>query len=152
MNKEDIWVSRVALAAEVPAWNIYAPKWAPVTVSGDEIRLEDRDPYDYASATRVFKEQHNVNVSFDLLAEQLNAPLHIELLRPSSPLRMAVTPTIANEWKPIRIAADLLQRIVFRTAEPRGIGGANPVPPGSDRPHSPFAFRIRNLRLSSKTS
>jgi hypothetical protein len=135
---------------ERPTWNIYAPKWAPVTIpaGGDEVRLEDRDPYDYASATRLFSECRDARISFEVLAEQPGAPLHVEVFRPASPLRLAFTPTVVGEWKPISIAADVLDRLVFRTAEPRGIGGANPVPPGTDQPHPPIAFRIRNVRLS----
>jgi hypothetical protein len=149
MNKEDIWVSRVALGGECPTWNIYSPLWAPVTrVGNDEIRLEDRDPYDYASATRVFDEQRNATITFDVLAERQHASLHIDVIGPSTPIRMAATPNVAGEWRPIRIAADALQRIVFRTAEPRGIGGAHPVPPGTDKPDPPVAFRIRNVRVT----
>jgi hypothetical protein len=149
MNKEDIWVSRVLLGAKCPTWNIYSPRWAPVTIAGDEIRLEDRDPYDHASATRVFDEQRNATITFDLRAEQSDVPLHIEVIGPLSPVRIAATPNVVGEWKPIRIAADALQRIAFRTAEPRGIGGANPVRPGSDKPHQPIAFRVRNVRVAA---
>ena len=113
----------------------------------DGIRLEDRDPHDYASATRVFDGRRNVRVEFEVLAEQPDAPLHVEVIGPPTPLRMAATPIAAGEWKPMRIAAEQLDRIVFRTADPRGIGGANPVPPGTDKPHPPVAFRIRNIRL-----
>ena len=149
MNKEDIWVSRVPLDARPPAWNIYSPLWAPVTLAGDEIRLEDRDPYDYAAATCIFDGQRNVTITFDVLAEQPDALLHIEVMGPPSPIRMAATPNRVGEWKPIRISADVFQRIVFRTAEPHGIGGANPVPPGTDKPHSPITFRLRNVRATS---
>ena len=147
MNKEDIWVSRVILGGQCPTWNIYSPKWAPVTITGDEMRFEDRDPYDYAAAARLFDEQRNATITFEILAEQPDAPLHVEVIGPTSPIRMSATPTIAGEWKPMRISAEVLDRIVFRTGEPRGIGGANPVPPGTDRPHPPVAFRIRNVRV-----
>jgi hypothetical protein len=149
MSKEDIWVSRVLLRGECPTWNVYSPLWAPVTVVGDdEIRLEDRDPYDYASATRLFAERRNATITFELLAEQLGSAIHVEVLRPASPLHMAVTPTVAGEWKPIRIAADVLHRITFRTGKPRGIGGAHPIPPGTDKPHEPAVLRIRRLHVS----
>jgi hypothetical protein len=146
MSKEDIWVSRVPLAARPPAWNVYSPKWAPVTIAGDEVRFEDRDPYDYALATRVFDERRNATITFDVLAEQPDAPLHVEVIGPPSPIRVAVTPDVVGEWKPVRIAAEVVHRVVFRTGEPRGIGGANPVPAGTDKPHPPIAFRVRNLR------
>jgi hypothetical protein len=158
MNKEDIWVSRVPLGARRSTWNIYSPKWAPVTItSGDadaddaEIRLEDRDPYDYAMATRLFNARpgSNTTITFDVRAEQPDAPLHVELIGGSSPIHMAATPTVVNEWRPIRVAATSPDRIIFRTAGPRGIGGANPVPPGSDKPHPPIVFRLRHVRLNT---
>jgi hypothetical protein len=146
----------VPLRAESPAWNIYAPKWAPVTLvggddggdGGDEVRLEARDPYDYAMATRVLDGRRKATLTFDVLAEQADAPLHVEVIGPSSPLRMAATPTVVGEWRPMRIAAEQLDRVVFRTGAPRGIGGANPVPPGTDKPHPPVAFRVRGLRVT----
>jgi hypothetical protein len=149
MNKEDIWVSRVALDGACPTWNIYAPKWAPVTLQGDEVRLEDRDPYDYAAATRLFTERRNATVTFDVLAEQPDAPLHVEIVGPPSPIRLAITPDVPGEWQPVRIAAEVLHRVVFRTGEPRGIGGANPVRPATDKPQPPIAFRVRNVRVNA---
>ena len=154
MNKEDIWVSRIPLPVRAdaggddvcPTWNIYAPKWAPVTIAGDEVRLEDRDPYDYACAAALFGERRDAAVRFDVLAEQPDAPLHVEVIGPASPIRTTVAPGAAGEWKAVRIPIDVLHRVVFRTAEPRGIGGANPVPAGTDRPHAPVAFRVRNVR------
>ncbi len=81
MNKEDIWVSRISVPVRykvegnvndnfnnlkaggaVTDWNIYAPKWAPVNVvdfpssSNKSLLLQDKDPYDYARAIRVFEE------------------------------------------------------------------------------------------------
>jgi hypothetical protein len=121
-----------------------------VTIAGDEVRLEDRDPYDYASATRVFDRCRDATVTFDVLAEQPDAPLHVEVIGPSPPIRIAIRPDVVGQWKPMRIAADQLDRIGFRTGEPRGIGGANPVPGGADKPHAPIAFRVRNLSALCK--
>ena len=154
MSKEDIWVSHVPLPvrAEVrsdtdaAAWNIYSPRWAPVTMSGDEVRLEDRDPYDYASATRLLPRGPHTAVTFEVLAEQAGAALHVEAIGPASPLRQVITPAEAGRWQSHRIAVDAPHRITFRTDQPRGIGGANPVPTGTDKPHPTLVFRIRNVR------
>ncbi|MGH9666793.1 MAG: hypothetical protein ACRD9L_20410, partial [Bryobacteraceae bacterium] len=106
VNKEDIWVSRVplpvrsavtkpvrdtfdALAAggDVPDWNIYSPLWAPVRVAefpsagNKSLELQDRDPYDYARAVRVFEESKSPSVTFKVYARQADAGrLEIELM------------------------------------------------------------------------
>jgi hypothetical protein len=107
VNKEDIWVSRIplpicadpaagavadhfdadAIGPRVPDWNTYSPKWAPVGIAtsstggyGHVLRLEDRDPYDYARADRVFAESKHVVVDCTLVAHPTaDAPLAIEL-------------------------------------------------------------------------
>lgn len=43
--------------------------------------------------------------------------------------------------------ADSFQRISFRTAEYRGIGGANPVPEGTDKPHEPYSYAMGYVRI-----
>ncbi len=93
MNKEDIWVSRVptpvrsvvegpvddtfddvAADAVIPNWNIYSPRWAPVSVvafpreTDRSLELRDQDRYDYAKAERVFPESHRVTVEFRMSA------------------------------------------------------------------------------------
>src|SRR5207249_7522293 len=80
-NKEDIWISRVpvpirykiegpvedtfdslTVGGKIPDWNIYAPRWAPAGIAAfpnarnRSLQLEDKDPYDYARAVRVFAE------------------------------------------------------------------------------------------------
>lgn len=45
--------------------------------------------------------------------------------------------------------ADVLHRISFRTSEHRGIGGAKPVEPGSDKPTADVTFNVRSLRIST---
>jgi len=81
VNKEDIWVSRVPLTNEAHAWNIYSPKWAPVTASTNGVTLEDRDPYDYARAVRLFPAKTKVTLSFDVVATGPNdTPLDVALL------------------------------------------------------------------------
>ena len=84
-NKEDIWVSRIVvpvrLAAtrhaesepqnvgklsELTEWNVYSPKWARVTVSGDRITLRDSDPFDYAKVERVVPKTSELAVEMDI--------------------------------------------------------------------------------------
>lgn len=82
MSKEDIWVSRVPLPAgkESADWGVYSPKWAAVTVDGDELRLSDRDPFDYGRAVRVFGARSAVNVRFSVCSERVNGGvLEVEL-------------------------------------------------------------------------
>jgi hypothetical protein len=60
----------------VTDWNVYAPKWAPVTVvktpGGDNkaLELQDSDPYDYARAIRIFEEDEEVEIQFTVIAGQ----------------------------------------------------------------------------------
>ncbi|GAB3266909.1 hypothetical protein GCM10027347_35260 [Larkinella harenae] len=105
MNKEDIWISRIptpitysvkgavkdnfdsmALDGDIPNWNIYAPKWAPVSVvntpgkSGKSLLLADQDLYDYARAIRVFEEGTNVTAKMKIYADPSNTgQLEIDL-------------------------------------------------------------------------
>ncbi len=109
-NKEDMWVSRVPVpvrykvegpvkdnfdqlevGAKVPDWNLYRPKWAPVGVvafpsaSNKSLQLEDRDPYNYAKAVRVFAEAKAVHLGFKVYPRQNSAgQLEIEVLDQSS--------------------------------------------------------------------
>ena len=87
MNKEDMWVSRIPLpirynvegnvddnfnelenGGAVTDWNIYSPKWSPVEVAdfpsakNKSLLLQDKDPYDYARAIRVFKETKKAEI------------------------------------------------------------------------------------------
>src|SRR5262249_7821946 len=89
MNKEDIWVARIPLAVrfaatgpvhdtfdalpgdrEIPGWNIYRTLWASARVAkspdgeGKSLKLEDRDPHDYARAVRVFPETKSAALRF----------------------------------------------------------------------------------------
>jgi hypothetical protein len=153
MSKEDIWVSRVPLPVRAhetqpngSAWNIYSPLWAPVTANGDEVRLEDRDPYDYAAVTRVVAPWDDAYLEFELVSDQSpDRPLHLELV--SRPGGLSFRPIELASTKTFRLHVPGLVRMTFRTGEPRGIGGANPVLPGTDKPLDPVAFRIRNLRI-----
>lgn len=116
-NKEDMWVSRVPVPVEyrvsgpldddfdslevggiVPEWNIYDPIWAPTGVGEIDgnrtLRLEDKDPYDYARAVRVFQEGTKSRVQFRVRAEQTDTgQLEIEVLDQfgNRPVRLALT-------------------------------------------------------------
>ena len=95
VNKEDIWVSRIPIPVRgqvsgpvhdtfddlevggpIPNWNTYSPKWAPVSIAGfpsaqnKSLELDDRDPYDYARAVRVFPESKTATVQFKVQAQQ----------------------------------------------------------------------------------
>ena len=106
MNKEDIWVASVptpivgqvtqdvrddfqghAPGRRVEGWNTYSPQWAPVTILAEGtnhfVRLEDRDPCDYASVTRVFPENSLAHLAFQIRAHQTattSAPLEIDVV------------------------------------------------------------------------
>ena len=104
MNKEDIFVSRVPVpvAAEakahandsfdniaagprVPGWNTYSLLWAPVSIAADGknryLKIEDREPTDYARAIRTFPQSKTVDASFRVWADQSDkGRLDIELL------------------------------------------------------------------------
>jgi len=81
----------------VPDWNIYRPQWAPVAVanfpsSGNRsLELQDKDPYDYAKAVRVFPESKQVSIRFRAYAKQSDTgELHIEVngAQGSRPVRL----------------------------------------------------------------
>lgn len=119
VNKEDIWVSRIPLpvrssatgpvrdgfdglpvGGEVPNWNIYSALWAPVSVAAfpneqnKSLELQDRDPYDYARAVRVFEESKSPSVTFRVYSRQADTGrLEIELMDRfgSRPVRLMFT-------------------------------------------------------------
>jgi hypothetical protein len=132
VNKEDIWVSRIPLPVKpdetafptddfakttpggvVPGWNLYSPKWAPVTVveNGGQrsLALRDGDPFDYARAVRVFPEAAKVRVELELTPAQANARLEIELCDPASrrPVRVVLTETGTVQAADMNNAVDL---------------------------------------------
>ncbi len=108
VNKEDIWISRTPIpirgtvdehvsqdfdnlessVSNLDLWNLYVPKWAPVTIDIDPVKkenrvlkLKDEDPYDYAIAQRPFPESNKqVTVEFDLYVEKVGtAYLFVEV-------------------------------------------------------------------------
>jgi hypothetical protein len=103
-NKEDIWVSRVPVpitgavskdvrddfedmkpGGVVTDWNIYSGIWTPIAVVDDNgnkvLRLQDKDPYEYSKAVRVFPEATLTNLSFKLRPKQKGSgDIEIEVL------------------------------------------------------------------------
>ena len=116
MSKEDIWVSRipvpiiaeakahandnfedVAVGPRLPEWNTYSSLWAPVSIAANGknhyLKLEDREPTDYARAIRTFPVSKTVDVGFRVAAEQADSGgLEIELLGElgSRPVRLTL--------------------------------------------------------------
>ena len=125
VNKEDIWMARIPVPVEyavkgnvtdnfdqlkpdgiIPKWNIYSPKWAPVSVvttpvkNGNCLQLLDKDPYDYARAIRVFEESTAADALFKVYADSLNA----------GRLEIDLTDRYGN--RPVRIRFDEANNIV----------------------------------------
>ena len=92
-NKEDIRVTRVPVPIRgtvdkdvnddfenmkagglVTNWNIYAGLWQQIDVVKEKqnklLRLQDKAPYDYAKAVRVFPETTKAKISFDLKVQK----------------------------------------------------------------------------------
>lgn len=93
VNKEDMWITRVPVPvrsvataypdddfsryghlSEMEEWNIYSPRWAPVSLTREEGRsrltLADRDPYDYAKVERVIPATRELTFEMVLRPEQ----------------------------------------------------------------------------------
>jgi hypothetical protein len=105
VNKEDIWISRIPLPVRasvdkpvkdtfddmepggvVTDWNIYSPRWAPVSVVESEpgnktLVLHDRDPHDYARAIRTFPGSDKATIKCRVFARQADrGRLEIDVL------------------------------------------------------------------------
>ncbi len=116
VNKEDMWISRVALPIKpaetlypsdnfknmvigsyVPGWNIYSPDWAPVAIADDEgsscLELKDADPFDNAHAVRLFPTSSKVRIQQEIKAAQTDAHLEIDLCDSigGKPIHIALT-------------------------------------------------------------
>jgi hypothetical protein len=105
VNKEDIWVSRIPLpeisgsAKNISAnfddnplgpvvrdWNLYCPKWAPVSVINEPgksrnkcLELRDSDPVDHAQAQRLFPPAGSLKINFRVRPMQSNGYLEAAL-------------------------------------------------------------------------
>jgi hypothetical protein len=120
MNKEDIWIGRVPIPANLPpddavndifdesavrnglhAWNLYCPRWSRVEFVADGpaktcLQLRDADPYDYACAERVFRPSRFTRVEIRLRVVASGAKtLYIELWDRHG--RIPVRATIASD-------------------------------------------------------
>lgn len=100
VNKEDMWISRVPVPVRLAAsahanddfaafthlnqltdWNLYSLQWAPVSLDGSWLVLQDKDLYDYAKVERMIPASKELEVSFNLQAGQTNnGTLQIEFL------------------------------------------------------------------------
>ena len=87
-NKEDMWVSRIPVPVRLNAtthsqpfakgsriedltdWNLYIPRLCPVTLENGVLHLSDSDPYDYAKLERIIPNTKELEVEFDLRADQ----------------------------------------------------------------------------------
>jgi hypothetical protein len=138
MSKEDIWVSRVPVPivadttnAGAEHWNLYSPKWAPATVEGDELRLEDRDPYDYTSATRVFGERRRVTISFDVRPEQDELGCLVIEIRGKF-----------GSPRPVQLIFMPLGKVYALSANPEARTGKEAKHVGAYRPHQTLSFVV----------
>ena len=137
-NKEDIWISRIPVPVrykvegpvqdsfdtleingKIPDWNIYRPRWANVAIAAfpsagnKSLQLENKDPYDYAKAVRVFTETKSAHISFKLYARpSVDGRLEVEVLdhaghRPVRVIFGAEGQSLKpRSWHQIEIVAD----------------------------------------------
>jgi len=113
-NKEDIRVTRVPVPIKgtvekdvddnfndmtvggiVTDWNVYSGIWTPISVvkhrRNKVLRLEDKAPYDYAKAVRVFPETTKAQISFDLRVQDAgrdNLEIEIQNYKGQRPVRI----------------------------------------------------------------
>ena len=55
---------------ELTDWNLYSLQWAPVSLDGKWLVLQDKDLFDYARVERKIPATKELKVSFELMAEQ----------------------------------------------------------------------------------
>ena len=105
VNKEDIWLSRIPLPVRsalpgypkdefqsiplgkiVEGWNIYSPKWAPVSILTEPgnpknkcLSLEDGDPVEHAQAMRLFPTTPVIEAKFRIRPRQSGAYFEAEM-------------------------------------------------------------------------
>ncbi len=198
-------------------WNIYSPCWAPVSIgvaslgsrqsngapvaNGEsQLVLEDKDPFDYAKAERLFPASSKLSVSFAVkTAQNDHGSLHVELqdgkgtsgirlvfdadsvfkakagarfknfmkYSPDSVYNVRLTINTTNRFYTINVngkdvltsllfaPVDKLERIVFRTGEPRHFPDADtPADQEYDLKHAgeqeprTAKFYIRSLKTA----
>lgn len=85
VNKEDIWFARIPVPVEdmqqedvhdrefcsetLREWNLYEPCWSDICAENGMLRIEDREPYDYARVTRLLPCAKKMTVSFRLTVD-----------------------------------------------------------------------------------
>ena len=106
MTKEDIWISRTRVpvsgtvgadvdqdfegmdgVSDLELWNLYVPRWAPVTLRADPggetntcLELRDEEPYDHARVERIFPESRGkVTVTFRVRVERVSVGRALEI-------------------------------------------------------------------------
>jgi hypothetical protein len=116
------------------------------------LRIENRDPYDYVRATRLFRESPNVSVWFDFIGDSIEVEL---LPKFGSARHVTLTIPSTQQWQTVQLKApppqSMFHRLSFRTGPFRNVGGTEPIDVESDRPKPPTTCRIRNLRITTKT-
>lgn len=150
VNKQDIWVSEIPLNITSKTntyptdnfqhyndqhhfgdWIIISPAWAPISLVTERknkfMRLEDKDPYDYAKAMRVFPEGKRVSIALKLRPQQTthglaniditdargNVAARIQLdstgnisTIDNTEKRVTLTPYIKSKWIKLEIRLD----------------------------------------------
>jgi hypothetical protein len=118
-NKEDIFVTHVPVPIRgivennvnddfenmsngglITDWNIYTGAWNSVEVIKENenkmIRLQDKDPYDYAKAVRVFQESQNARISFSFRANKVDKgemEIEVQNYKGERPVRLRIDGT-----------------------------------------------------------
>jgi hypothetical protein len=71
---------KVSDESKLSMWNLYVPKWAPISVVEDPVKfgnkcleLRDEEPYDYAIAQRAFPESKKVTVEFKIYLSKIGS-------------------------------------------------------------------------------
>lgn len=104
VNKEDIWITRthvpitgsvndevnqdfesIGSVQDLELWNLYIPTWAPISIKKDPytdnkyLELRDEEPYDYASATRIFPANSIKTIEFSFQGESIHQGYALEV-------------------------------------------------------------------------
>ena len=94
------------VGAVVKNWNIYSPKWAPVTIVEEPgkpknrcLELRDGDPTDYARAMRLFPAEKKIIAKFRVKTAQRNALMEIDLQDEKGNLFSRISFTKTGELK-----------------------------------------------------
>jgi len=106
VGKEDIWTARIPVPVQTKAlshadddfseysslsdmntWNIYSPRWAPVSLERVEgkasLTLKDRDPWDYAKVEKIIPESRELDVEFEIIPSKIgDGGLEVEFKNP----------------------------------------------------------------------